>query len=374
MGRQTYSLNFYLSVKKVIFMKVLLVERSMVGHRKTYLENLYNIEGIEFFVFAPENFGVDDKHFYKYGFAENKANFSNYFKWTKKINSIVKKEKIDIVHILDGDSIMRWFGFGLHRNKSSKVLITYHHFFPGFLRKISYKMMCRKGNACVAHTDSVKESLEAYSLSNVYKCEYPAFDFEKLSSLNKNQCKIDCNVPLETPTIGIVGGLCKYKNILQFLKVLQKLDDDFYVLISGKDSDITVSEIKDVISTYSDKVMLNIKRLTDEEYHKSIAASDIIFCIYGYDFDGASGPLTDGVCAQKMILSCNHGSLGNIVRQNSLGFTAICDDETDILNKTKAALNEVSQYKYNKEANNFRDKLKPAMFKDCYKMIYNDLL
>ena len=45
-------------------MKVLLCERSFSGHRKTYMQWLSRIEGIDFFSYAPENIGFpEERHF-----------------------------------------------------------------------------------------------------------------------------------------------------------------------------------------------------------------------------------------------------------------------------------------------------------------------
>ena len=39
-------------------MRVLLCERSFSGHRKSYFQRLSDMEGIEFYSFAPENTGL----------------------------------------------------------------------------------------------------------------------------------------------------------------------------------------------------------------------------------------------------------------------------------------------------------------------------
>lgn len=354
-------------------MRVLLSERCFKGHRKIYMKWLSKIPDIEFYVLAPENIGVEEDHYYKYELTRGVKSLKDYLKWIILMKKIVKKENIDILHILDGDSIMRWFGLGISHIGVPKAVITYHHFFSGFARRISYRLLGRGMNRlCVAHTASVEQSLKSCGLKSVARCEYPAFSFDSIASRNPMECKIKYDIPLHVPTIGIIGGLNKYKNIIPFLEMLKDLDSDFYVLICGKDSEVTKDEIKKAIEPYSDRVTLCIKFLNEEEYKDAIVASDIIFCIYGYDFDGASGPLTDGVCAEKFILSCKHGSLGDIVSHNQLGLTADCSSKDDMLKQTKLAVRRANEFKYSDIANQYRDSLNPYIFQEVYKQIYCD--
>ncbi|MDO4308161.1 MAG: hypothetical protein Q4C77_15185 [Eubacteriales bacterium] len=352
-------------------MKVLLSERTFKGHRKTYMEWLSHVPGVEFFIIAPENFGIDDKHFRKYESTGGIKTVKEYLAWINQMKDIVEQNKIDIVHILDGDSIMRWFGFGLSFSKARKTVITYHHFFPGAVRRWSYRLMCHgKKRMCVAHTVSVEHSLKECGIKQVFRCEYPAFSFDSIASRNPAKCKEKYGIPSDVPTIGIVGGLSIYKNIIPFLETMQNCCQDFHILICGKDSGVGKEKIQTAVKPYADRVTMKIEHLSDDEYEEAIVASDIIFCIYGREFDGASGPLTDGVCAGKLILACKHGSLGEIVSQNLLGITAECDDSKDMLCKTELALSRIVEFKYGEMANKYRMHLNPELFQERYKNIY----
>lgn len=351
--------------------KVLLCERSLSGHRKTYLEWLTKIGEIETYIFAPQNIGIDQKHFFKYNSNLNNKSIISYYNWIAKISEIVEKNKITVVHILDGDSIMRFCGVGFRTIKANKLIITYHHFFKGFVRKLSYKLMVNnKSRECVVHTESVRQQLFSLGVKNVRCCEYPAFAFDSITNRNTALCKKKFELADDVPVIGIVGGLNSYKNILTFLRVLQKCNLDFQLLICGKEGDISEKDIRNVIESYKEKATLLIRTLSDEEYEEAIVASDIIYCIYGRTFNGASGPLTDAVCAQKMIISCKHGSLGEITSQNLLGVIADCDDEKEILCQIKKALQSVDSFGYKEEAMQYREQLRPEHFQEKYKSIY----
>ena len=355
-------------------MRVLLCERKLTGHRRQYLNQLASIEGIDFFSYAPENTGFAEDRFFFLNAAEEKKSLSAYVKWIAAIRRIVRENGIDVVHFLDGDSIMRFFGLGMHALGKARVLITYHHFFPGVLRKLSYQLMnAGRKHVCVVHTDAVKEYLQTYHIGTVYQCDYPAFEFARIAALDPKESKTYFGCDDNVPTIGIVGGMNAYKNIVPYLHILQRCTEDFRLRLCGAPKDVTEEEIDGAIAPYREKVKKTIRMLTDREYKTAIAASDIIYSIYNLDFDGASGPLTDGVCAGKMILSASHGSLGEIVTSNALGLTADVTDDADILRKTEAALRQAPGFQYGEKAACYRERLKPEYFYRTYGEIYRKL-
>lgn len=354
-------------------MRVLLCERSFGGHRRTYLEWLSKIQNIDIYVYAPENVGVEESHFISCDSELAAKNVRVYHQWITNIRRIVNENHIDVVHLLDGDSIMRYFGIGFSRFGCKKIVITYHHFFTGFARKISYQMMCyRKDRSCVAHTESVYQSLRKCWITNIDVCEYPAFGFERISSRNPEECKRRFGLSDIIPTIGIIGGINRYKNIIPFLFILKNCKVDFQLLICGKVGDITENDIIRAVNPYKEKVKLILRTLTEDEYEDAIVASDIIYCLYGHEFDGASGPLADGVCAKKMILSSKHGSLGKITTQNCLGVVAECDDSEEVLTQTEFALKGAIGFQYSDTALQFRDSLNPIQFVETYRKIYGE--
>ena len=355
--------------------KILLCERNLAGHRKQYLSWLASISDVEIFVCASENIGMDADHFVPLKPDEIGKNFRAYCLWVKKLRRIVQENNIDVVHILDGDSIMRYFGLGFSGFGAKRIIITYHHFFEGFARKISYRMMNRsKKTVSVVHTENVKEQLQKKGVKHITVCQYPAFDIESLSRRDPAVCRRRFELPQGVPVIGIIGGMSRYKNIVPFLHAMQACNQPFRILICGAADDVNEEEIKAASIAYAEKVTTIIRHLSEEEYKDAIVASDIIYCIYGHEFNGASGPLTDGVCAQKMILACSHGSLGEIVTQNELGLVAECDNPEEVLHQTTTALLTVRAQKffYNEKALLYRTSLDPACFQERYGEIYHN--
>ncbi|MBQ7866770.1 MAG: glycosyltransferase family 4 protein [Clostridia bacterium] len=351
--------------------KILFCEKNFSGHRRTYLANLAKLDGFETFVYAPENIGMDAEHFFSYAGSQTLKTAKAYLYWIREIRKIVAEKQIDVVHILDGDSLMRFFGIGFQWLGAKKLVITYHHFFDGKLRQISYRMMSAGRNTvCVVHTNSVRQQLCQMGVENIEVCQYPAFDYECFAQRDSVSSREYFSLPSDKPVIGIVGGMTRYKNIIPFLNIMKKCKTPFHLLICGSESDVSKEEIEAAVQPYAENVTMQIRHLSQEEYQSAIVASDIIYSLYGKEFDGASGPLTDGVCAGKMILSCDHGSLGEIVRENELGVIADCDDEEDMLRRTEEALRVGRGFAYTGKASKYAEELKPEVFADRYRIIY----
>lgn len=352
-------------------MRILLCERALSGHRRTYVSRLLQTPDVECFCFIPENVGVDEAHYFECQWNGDDKSLGDYLSWICQIRQIVRREKIDIVHFLDGDSIMRWFGAGFSSLGTPRIVLTYHRFYSGLLRKLSYHCMCAgKDRCCVVHTPEIFDNLTKVGLKSVHLCTYPAFPYVSLGQRSTAQAKQALSVPQDVPSIGIVGGMSKYKNILPFLDALRDCREPFRLILCGKPADISAEELERAIAPYRDRVTVLLRQLSGEEYETAIAASDIIFCVYDGSFDGASGPLTDGVCARKMILSCQHGALGETVARNHLGLCARWNDREQIIDKTGEALRTVRQFRYDDTAQAFRQTLDPGQFQLAYQRIY----
>lgn len=351
-------------------MKILLCEAAADGHRRIYMENLAALP-FEVFCIGPENVGVPADHYIPWDAEDKLREPKNYKKWCALIAKCVKEHGIDLVHLLDGDTVMRHMGRRLAFGKA-RLVITYHHFFGGLLRRISYRLMTRRATA-VAHTESIVKNLKAAGVRRVKCIPYPSFEFEKTASADPKTCRAFFGIPDDTPVIGIVGALTAYKNILPFLSAMQGCTANFRILICGAESSVSAEQIEEAISPYRARVHTLLRRLTDEEYRAGIVASDIIFSLYGPEFDGASGPLIDGVCAKKMILASSHGSLGELARGSHLGYTADATSPADMQAAAERAIADCRSFSYDGAANTYRESLDPRLFAKAYQSLYESL-
>ena len=112
-----------------IFMKIMYVDISTDGHHLIYLNSLLRrFSSNSFAVLPKQEKMVDGKCYYISKSAIR--TLSGYRKWIQKLKHIAVKEQPDIIHFLDGDSIMRYFGWRFGQLSAWKTVITFHHLFP----------------------------------------------------------------------------------------------------------------------------------------------------------------------------------------------------------------------------------------------------
>lgn len=343
-------------------MKILFVEDMILGHHVPYLQALTDRTEYDSVIISPEAIPCISKKqflFPKMSFESKRVR--DYLSCISFIEKTAAREKVDLIHIVDGDKIMRYFGLGLGRlSRLCPVVITYHHFFGGRLRKLSYRMMCR-GRTPVVHTSEIQKALMNYGISGVRHIEYPGF-------LSHN-CEIVKN---EVPVIGMFGGTRYDKGLDILLDALSRVKTPFRLIVAGREADFTKEEIEKMSAPIKDRVTLDLRYLTDDELSAYWDRTDLVVLPYRTVFDGASGQLTEGVNRGLPIIGPSHGSLGEIIRQNHLGVTFLTEDRKDLTQKIEAMLQ--NPFEYDETAKRYQQQMNPVRFCDDYLKLYNDLV
>lgn len=351
-------------------MKVLYVDIEIGGHHQTYLKALMEIQGKENVLVIPEEIeGLDARQyvFSKTDFLKKKL--LQYCKWMKEVRTIVKKENPDVVHFLYGDVFYKYFGLGLEGlKKKYNVVNTIHALKKGKIGMISLKRIMRLSSVGVVHTDAIFDEVKNAGIKNIIHIEYPYFstgyDIDKLTSRKYYGLKEDSFV------FGCIGGTRYDKGLDILLEALQKVTGNFELLVAGTEDAIKRDEIEKLANSYIDKVKLHLSFLTDEEFEMAIQAVDAIVLPYRKTFNGASGPLGEGVAKEKMIIAANHGSLGNIVEKNDLGDTFESENIIELEKVLDIAMKNNS-FAYNAKALSYKNKLAINEFQNKYRWIYN---
>lgn len=359
-------------------MRILYVDTAIDGHHMPYLNGLLSItkftKNTVALVGPYNNYSFDSFSnivLYKYNLNLKKKSYSAYKKWINFIKNVAYKENVDLVHFLDGDTIMRFFGSGINQIKAKKI-ITYHHFFNGFIRKLSYKRMAKSVDQTVVHLDNFANKFHLYGINNVSVINYPSFQFETLNSLNPNDCKENFRLPFDKIIISIIGATSTYKGYNDLIKVLSKGNFDYlHLFIVGREGEIGKNQFENLLTTIGCSYTLEIREINDCEYAKAIVASDIIILPYVAGFEGASGPLSDGASCKKTIIASTYSGLGNIVYSNALGYKFSNLDELLELFKNKK---DLLSHTYKEKANFFRENLSPKKFLYNYLEIYSKIL
>ena len=262
-----------------------------------------------------------------------------------------------------GDSIMRYFGMGLGQLKEWKVVITFHHLFPGILRKISMRRMLHSVSAGVFHTEAIERQVRSFGCRNVKCIPYPCF-LETARLEEKTEIS-------ECPVLLALGGTRYDKGLDILLKALKLVDMPFQLIIAGKAEDFDKDYIEQQIQPYKEHVELNLKFLTSEEVLDCLQKADIIVLPYRKIFNGASGPMNEGIYLGKTIIGPGHGSLGQMIRQYHVGYTFESENIEALAECLKRALKE--PFLYDETAERQQKELAPHLFQNRYRELYQTL-
>ena len=355
-------------------MKVLLVESEITGHHMTYLNSLCNeaSKENEVYIVVPDRVeihGLNKDNI----FVINKfmLKLNSYIKWINEINKIVKEIKPDIVHFLYGDEFYRFFGIGINKiRRKAEVVTTYHHIRRSKLRDLSSRLIAKKSSYIVVHTSSLVKTLEELKTYNVRHIEYP--QFSNFDIVETDEARRNLNIKDNSGRILLaLGGTREDKGLDILLMALDKVKNNFYLIIAGKEEDIKRQTIDQLIGRYKNNVLILLKYLDDKEMNECISACDTVVLPYRKQFDGASGPLGQGVWANKMIIGPDHGSLGAIIRDNHLGITF----ESENIESLAKAIEQGAEEKWIPDSVyvKYREFLSPARFNMQYMELYKDL-
>ena len=353
-------------------MKILLITSALSGHNIPYLKSLMRSIEAEMVLCVPEHssdgcFNAD--RIYINPFIRNGK--KNYFRWMRDIKKIACKEKPDIVHFLIGDTLYHYAGFGIGGIRAKKVITCHHVRNWSRPARIIYKHISNHVDAMIYHTDSLTMRMKSLGISNVYHIEYPQFSGNL--RVEQADAKRMLGLPDDgTPVVLALGGTRFTKGLDILLEALKDVKVPFYLLIAGKEESFGEDYIREHSASYRESVFLNLKFLTDEEFAICMSACDIVCLPYRKTFDGASGPLGEGVHMRKMIVGPEHGSLGSIIRNNHLGKTFESENVLSLAGVLNVALLE--SWEPDEVYRCYQKSLQPELFQEKYRELYLRLI
>lgn len=347
--------------------KILLVDISVKGHRLNYIKALN--QDSSFICLLPDDKTIPFSYVkMESGFDVNR-NIISYIRFLHEIKNLVKTVGIDIVHFLCGDALYKFFGFGLS-SLETKIVVTFHHMVFTRLKLSSIKQIFKKISWGVVHTSYLEKKLNQYNIKNVIHVEYPIFNtLDYIPSVDESRkvfgltnCK---------SVLSVIGGTQHYKGLDILLEALNYIKQEFTLFICGPEREFTKEYINEKSKKYKDNMVLQLRYLTDLEYEHAINASDYIMLPYRYEFDGASGPLADSTLFRKHVIASNHGSLGQLVIENELGYTFKTEDINDLARIIAYALDH--SLMWTSKAEKYRHTLSVSFFQEKYIEMYSVL-
>lgn len=352
-------------------MKIVYIDTNTLGHHISYISALSSIPGNEVVAILPEKVETLNCRQYQYKTQDrknDKRSFSQFRKWTNEIFSFVEKENPDVVHILNGDFFYRYFGYGMKKFKKYKTVVTMHCLRDGFLNILSAKSIASSVDAVVLHSEYLKNRLMEYGKDNGVHIEYPNF---RKHNCSKEEAKKYFNLNPDIQVLGCIGETRHDKGLDILLSALDSATEPFQLLIAGRPVHFDEQFISENTKNYSENIRCLLKFLSDEEFQYALNATDIITIPYRKVFNGASGPLGEGVYLEKCIIGPCHGNLGDTIEKNHLGYTFLSEDVNSLAETLNKALR--TEFKPDEKYKEYKNSLDVESFLKSYTELYNSL-
>ena len=336
-------------------MKVLLIDNVTDGHHMAYATCLASSPSYESVLALPDGKGdVSCPNKNLSGFRP-----MSYLCWVRGIRRIVKETKPDVVHFLNANALVNYCGVGLGWLRRYRTIFTYHLHFGGKLKHFGHRRLAKIGTS-VVHTASLARTFAAYG-GKVVHIEYPNFLQEDAPFSRDRSVR----------TLLALGQTRRDKGLDILLEALDGVKADFRLVVAGAPVDFDEAFIREKTAGYADKVRLDLRFLPQEVMRGYLKEADYIVLPYRRVFDGASGPLTEGVGYEKPIIGPDCGSLGEIIREHHIGYTFPCESAEGLRKCIEKALSE--RFAYDETAKRYREYLSPERFKREYAELYGGL-
>jgi glycosyltransferase involved in cell wall biosynthesis len=349
-------------------MKILYVDDQVKGHHYEYMRRLVLSDEHDSVVILPERVKLPSKiKQIKYNQDIEIINPIGYIRLLLLIKKVSKQEKIDVIHFLSFDPLLKYFGLFLSTLRNNSIIVTFHHIRYSKLHDFARKRVLSCCKYCVVHTKHLEDFLKLKGFKNCEQIEYPVFT--SYSKTEIADAKQYWNIsPGKAKVLLSLGGTRFSKGLDILLDALSGISDPFYLIVAGEEDYFDIRLIKDKIANYKEKVFLKLSYLTEIEVKTAISLSDIVVLPYRKVFDGASGPLGEGVVQEKCIVGPKHGSLGDLVTRNHLGYVFEAEDVESLRAVLKMAIN--SNFTISTNYLEYKKALSPYAFASKYEKIY----
>lgn len=352
-------------------MKLLYINIAFEGHHLDYLKALASMDNIESHVILEKY--IPDLECEQHIITDTKFGSNNlieHLKWCLKVKKVVREVAPDIIHLVWGDSFYRFFGLGFAWIKKHKSVITFHQVRKTKLHQLSIRILSKIFSKIVVHTESLYMELKSFGINNIKKITYP--NLRKLEFLDKNEALTYLGISSNKPVLLALGGTRKDKGLDILLEALDSVKEPFHLLVAGAEQNIKREYIIKASSSYTEDTTILLKYLSEYELKACYSACDYIVLPYRKIFDGASGPLAEGVAYGKTIIGPSHGSIGQIIKDNHLGKCFETEDVNSLV-KTIDSILEVG-FEYDEIAKQYQNSLKVTVFQENHKALYADLM
>tara|TARA_Y100000590_G_C15648366_1_gene987807 strand:+ start:222 stop:1352 length:1131 start_codon:yes stop_codon:yes gene_type:complete len=258
----------------------------------------------------------------------------------RKINTIIKKNKIDIVHVRS--RVPAWI-LKFVTKKNFKTVSTFHNIYGSeFFFKKKYNLAMKDVDKIVAISKFVKSSITKLYQINPKKItvihrgidtDFYDPEIKKEDDFKKFLSKF--NLPSDKKIILFPGRLAEWKGQINFLNVLEQYKGKnifCYFVGDDKNNSYTQKFFKKIKDKKLDSMCKILGQLSQEDLRMMYICSDVIISA-PLKPEGFCRVIGEGLAMKKIVLSYNYGGAKEQLDDLDSIFKIVPNDQIDLKNK-----------------------------------------
>lgn len=125
------------------------------------------------------------------------------------------------------------------------------------------------------------------------------------------------------PFLLAFGGTRYDKGLDLLLQAARFMEEPCTLIVAGKEEHFTRMDIERLMADVPDscRVVLDLGFVAEEDVSGYFEIADIVVLPYRRMFTGQSGPLTEAIVRQKLVIGPDHGEIGFTIQHYQLGLT-----------------------------------------------------
>lgn len=248
------------------------------------------------------------------------------------LKNIILKKQYDHLHMINIDPYLSVFK-DVFKNSNCSITATLH-WIPNTeneKRELKELIDLKIINTIIVHGEYLKEEIVKYigkeNSEKVISISYPIKEEEVLEEVTVSKLQ-----DINKPVLLAFGSLRYDKGIDILLDALKNVKGKYTLIIAGAENNFTKEYILKKITKYGieKNVYLDISFISNELMKYYFEISDIVVIPYRKIFSGQSGPLTEGINNNCIIVSSDHGQIGYTVNNEKVGISFESENINDL--------------------------------------------
>lgn len=251
-----------------------------------------------------------------------------YYRYSKQINEIVRKEKINLIHT-NTAAVLE--GIYIKKRMNIKLIWHIHEIIvnPKFINKAISFLISRYADKVITVSEAVKRHLDStgYFNNNEIKVIYNGVDNNEFKPDNRyDYIKEEFDIPNNAKIVGMIGRVNAWKGQQDFLNAIEitldKYSNVYCMMVGGvfEGEEWRMKELEERISKMKNKDRIILSDYRNDT--KNIHSLYDVFVLPSINPDPLPTVVLEAMASGTPIVGYRHGGICEMVKENYNGLLA----------------------------------------------------